>query len=55
MTIRRVGSTVIVEAPPEVVVVVNGQTVESSAALATGDRLHLGEPPHEVILITMVS
>ena len=55
VTIRRVGSTVIVEAPPEVVVVVNGQTVESSAALATGDRLHLGEPPHEVILVTMVS
>jgi hypothetical protein len=55
VTIRRKGATVVVEAPPGIAVVVNGRQVESSAALTTGDRLLLGEPPREVILVTMVS
>ncbi len=55
VTIRRIGTSVVVEAPPGVAVVVNGRAAESSAALAAGDRLHLGEPPREVILVTMVS
>jgi len=55
VTIRRIGATVVVEAPPGLAVVVNGQKVESSTILSTGDRLHLGKPPREVILVTMVS
>ncbi len=54
VSIRRRGTGVVVEAPPGVKVVVNGDQVESSAALAAGDRLLLGEPPREVLLVTMV-
>ncbi len=54
VSIRRLGTGVVVEAPPGVKVVVNGRPVESSAALAAGDRLLLGEPPREVLLVTMV-
>jgi hypothetical protein len=53
-SIRRQGARVVVEAPPGVTVVVNGHQVESSAALAAGDRLLLGEPPREILLVTMV-
>ena len=55
MTIRRIGARVVFEAPPGLAVVVNGQRVESSSVVSTGDRLHVGEPPREVILVTMVS
>jgi hypothetical protein len=53
IVIRRVGGTVLVEAPPGVPVVVNGQQAESSTALAAGDRLQIGEPPLEVLFVTM--
>jgi ribosomal 50S subunit-recycling heat shock protein len=35
-------------------VVVNGQRVESSSVVSTGDRIHVGEPPREIILVTLV-
>jgi len=54
VSIRWRGTGVVVEAPPGVPVVVNGRPVESSAALAAGDRLLLGDPPREVLLVTMV-
>lgn len=54
VTIRRVGAAVIVDAPPEITVAINGDSVEGSAALVAGDRLHLGEPPREILLVTMV-
>ena len=54
IVVRRVGGTVLVEAPPGVPVVVNGSAVESSAAVATGDRLQIGEPPLELLFVTMV-
>ncbi len=54
VVIRRIGATVIVEAPPGVPVVVNGENTESSTAVAVGDRLHIGEPPREVLFVTTV-
>jgi hypothetical protein len=54
IVVRRVGGTVVVEAPPGVPVVVNGSAVESSTAVATGDRLQIGEPPLELLFVTMV-
>lgn len=55
VVIRRVGAMVLVEAPPGVRVVVNGSPVESSTVVAAGDRLHVGEPPREVLFVTMAS
>jgi len=52
-TVRRIGSTVVVEAPPDVAVTINGEVAESSSVLTTGDRLRLGDSPGEVILVTM--
>jgi hypothetical protein len=53
VVVRRIGVTVVVEAPPGVTVVVNGHRTESSTALAAGDRLQIGEPPLEVLFVTM--
>jgi len=54
VTIRRIGARVVFDAPPGTAVVVNGQRVESSSVVSTGDRIHVGEPPREIILVTMV-
>ena len=54
VVIRRIGATVVVEAPPGVTVMVNGHRTESSTAVAVGDRLDIGEPPREVLFVTMV-
>jgi len=55
VVIRRIGATVVVEAPPGVTVVVNGQRTESSTTLAAGDRLQIGESPREVLFVAMAS
>lgn len=52
--VRRIGSEVVVEAPPGLAVTVNGQPVEPTTVLAVGDRLQLGEARREVLLVTMV-
>jgi hypothetical protein len=51
--IRRIGATVVVDAPAGMTLVVNGQAVESSTAVATGDRLQIGEPAREVLFVKM--
>jgi hypothetical protein len=53
VVIRRLGDQIVVEAPARVEVRVNGQMVESTTALAAGDRLHVGEKRREILLVTM--
>jgi len=53
VVIRRLGDQVVIQAPPEVKVIVNGQKVESTTALAAGDRLRLDDQQRELLLVTM--
>lgn len=53
VVIRRLGDQVVIQAPPEVKVTVNGQKVESTTALAAGDRLRLDDQQREILLVTM--
>lgn len=52
--IRRIEDQVVLEAPTGTNVVVNDQTVESATVLAAGDRIVVGEPLREILVVTMV-
>ncbi|MBD3871590.1 MAG: hypothetical protein IFK91_01545 [Acidobacteria bacterium] len=53
-TVRRLAGQVMLDAPAEAGVTVNGEQLEGKTALAPGDRLRLGISDREILVVTMV-
>jgi hypothetical protein len=53
-TVRRLADQAVLDAPAEAGVTVNGEPLEGRAALAPGDRLHLGPSDREILVVAMV-
>lgn len=53
ITIRHLGEQILIESPPGAATTVNGELIEASALLVSGDRVRLSSSEAEILVVTL--